>query len=250
MTLRHPFALAQARLAARFAALPDAAEWQRLAASRTFAAYVEDARGGPMEPWLKGISAVSEAHQVERALRAAFMDQVEETALWLPAAWRGAVLWTGWLPYLPLFAARAGGAPWPAWVAGDYRLGSLLDADGDLTPEARGSLAALVSVADPAAIPAAWSDAWHRRWPAVHGAARRHLVDLGGRVARHLAAFPGLPPGRTWEARAGLRERLRLGFHQRSLEPAAAFLYLALVLLDLERLRAGLLGRRLFDAAD
>jgi len=39
---------------------------------------------------------------------------------------------------------------------------------------------------------------------------------------------------------------LRLTFHQRLLEPVTVFIYLALVLLDLERLRAELLRRCLF----
>lgn len=249
MTPRYRFALAQARLAARYAALADDSDWQRLAASRSFAAYVEDARGGRLQPWLKGISAVSDAHQVERALRASFVDQVEESAGWLPAAWRPAVHWMGWLPYLPLFAARAGGASWPAWVAGDYRLANLLDETGDLRPAARAELAPLTDTAEPAQVPGAWADAWQRRWPGVHADPRGHLEDLSARVSRHLAAFPGLPPERAWQARGELRERLRLTFHQRLLEPATVFLYLALVLLDLERLRAGLLGRLLFDEA-
>lgn len=249
MIHRHPFALAQARLAARYAALPDDSEWQRLAAARTFAAYVEDARGGRLHPWLKGISALSDAHQIERALRASFFDQVEETASWLPVAWRPATQWLAWLPYLPLFAARAGGASWPAWVAGDYRLGPLLDETGDLRPSARAVLAPLVTAGDPAAVPGAWANEWQRRWPGLHADLRGHLEELSARVASHLARFQTLPPERTWQARGELRERLRLTFHQRLLEPAAAFLYLALVLLDLERLRAGLLGRLLFDEA-
>jgi hypothetical protein len=50
-----------------------------------------------------------------------------------------------------------------------------------------------------------------------------------------------------WSLRRELRERLRLEFHRLPLEPLTAFAFLALVALDLERLRAALMERALFD---
>jgi hypothetical protein len=67
--------------------------------------------------------------------------------------------------------------------------------------------------------------------------------DLGA----HLAAFHQSPPDAAWGLRQALRDRLRVRFHQHPLQPLIIFLYLALILLDLERLRGELLRRCLFS---
>ena len=68
-------------------------------------------------------------------------------------------------------------------------------------------------------------------------------------IRSHASAFPRSGEA-AWPLRRDLRERLRLGFHRLPLQPAAAFYYLALLALDLERLRAALMERALFDAAE
>jgi hypothetical protein len=54
----------------------------------------------------------------------------------------------------------------------------------------------------------------------------------------------------TWELRRELRARLGLLFHRRLREPASPFIFLILTALDLERLRAELVGRALFGTAE
>jgi hypothetical protein len=51
-----------------------------------------------------------------------------------------------------------------------------------------------------------------------------------------------------WDLRKRLRARLGLLFHRRLLQPAAAFVYLGLVIMDMERLRFELVTRALFGA--
>jgi hypothetical protein len=249
MTTR--LAYAEARLSARYAALPGENEWQRLAAARTFASFVEEARVGPFQTWIKGVSALSDAHEIERALRALAWDLVDEAADWVPQGWRSAVHWWAWIPFLPLLAQGLAGKPLPAWAARDYRLRALLDAEGALDPlaVAQHGLGPLGHGRDRTAVATAWAQEWRRLWPRVSGAPGRHLESLVAEIAAHLAHFALLTPAETWSARRVLRERLRLRFHQRVLEPASLFVYLALVLLDLERLRGELLTRALFPEA-
>jgi hypothetical protein len=71
---------------------------------------------------------------------------------------------------------------------------------------------------------------------------------LSERIEDHLSSFRQSTPAAAWDLRQALRERLRLQFHLRLLAPVSVFLYLALILLDLERLRAELLRRALFDS--
>ena len=110
------FAYAQARIQALLAALPGEQEWDRLAGSRTLSGFIEEARTGPMRPWIKGFSALSEPHAIERGLRALFRDLVDELAGWVPERWGEAVRWVAWLPVLPALGRVAGGGRMPAWI--------------------------------------------------------------------------------------------------------------------------------------
>ena len=67
------------------------------------------------------------------------------------------------------------------------------------------------------------------------------------RVLRdHRRAFVAADPAQGWLLRGSLRSRLALLLRRATLEPAAAFIHLALCALDLERLRAELLRRLVF----
>jgi hypothetical protein len=73
------------------------------------------------------------------------------------------------------------------------------------------------------------------------------LLDELARVLRaHLAAFhdPAVRDG--WPLRRALEARLTLLFRRAMLDPAAAFVFLALAALDLERLRGELVRRAAF----
>lgn len=242
------FYYCQARIQARFAALPGNADWQRLSGARTFPAFIEEARIGPLKPWVKGFSSLSGAHDLERGLRNLAWELVDEIAGWAPAPWTGAILWTGWVPLLPVFEHCARGDPPPQWASLDPRLRLLLADDGTLCPAAldRAGLSALISPGEPARVVSNWTKAWRDHWPATGRESRRQLDSLCTELDAHLSAFRSASVESAWGLRHGLREHLRLRFHQYLMQPATVFIYLALVLLDLERLRADLLSRNIF----
>jgi hypothetical protein len=62
----------------------------------------------------------------------------------------------------------------------------------------------------------------------------------------HAATFAAAPASQSRLLRAALRTRLALLLRRATLEPAAAFIHLALCALELERLRGELLLRTLF----
>jgi hypothetical protein len=243
------FSYPQARIQARYAALPADAEWQRLAGARTLGAYLEDARVGPMRPWVKGFSALSGAHDVERGLRTLAWEQVQEVAGWVPGAWRPAVTWVAWLPFLAVFEQLARAAPLPRWLRQDPRLADLLEDDGTPSPDAlrRHGLAALAAEGDSEQVLSRWVHEWQSRLPALRRGAARPLEIFSRDLSAHLAAFRQCSPDAAWDLRQALRDRLRLRFHQRALQPLTVFLYLALVLLDLERLRGELVRRCVYS---
>jgi hypothetical protein len=247
------FAYAQARVQARYAELPGEDAWQRLMAARTLGMFLEEAREGALRAWVKGFSAQSDGHDLDRGVRAIWQDEVIRVAAWLPLPWRPAVIWLRWLPLLPLLAHTGRGGPLPAWVGLDCTLRGLRRPDGTLEPEAlidAGAGALLPVSGDGTADPAldwasAWAREWRRLWPRCDRRFLTHLDRLAALIRAHAQAFPSVGEA-AWPLRRELRERLRLGFHRLPLQPAAAFSYLALVALDLERLRAALMERALF----
>lgn len=269
MTGRAGFAYCYARLSARFAALPGDGDWLRLAGARTLATFLEEARGGPLQPWIRGFSAGTDAHALERGLRALAWDLTCEVAAWAPPPWRAAIRWVAWIPYLPILAHLDPGAPAPPWVSRDPRLRALLDPTGTPDPAALvgaglgdlfgGATGIGTAPADPARVAQGWCAAWRARWPGgerppapgpIGSSEARDLDALRGRLEAHLLAFRGADPALAWALRRALRERLRLLFHRRPRAPVGVFVYLALALLDLERLRAELLGRLLFPGRE
>ena len=256
------FAYAQARLQARYAELPAESDWQRLSASRTLSGYLEDARGGALRIWVKGFSAQSNCHDIERGIRGQFIDTVDQLARFAPGPWREAVRWCRWLPWLGLFDhLRAGGAL-PVWAKRAYRLADLfgevgevggLDADA-VRSAGIGSLLSSVSAAvGPTAARSIamdgsgiWTGQWRRRWPACSRSGSIALESIVGLCATHLRAFRDAAPDAAWILRQQLRERLRFLFHLHLRQPVELFVFLALTALDLERLRRALLDRALF----
>jgi hypothetical protein len=240
------FAYAQARLQARYAELPGEDDWLRLAGARGLGLFLEEARTGALRGWVKGFSALSDAHDLDRGLRAIWREGVAEVARWLPAPWRAAVAWLNWLPLLPLLDHAGRYRTLPPWVACDASLRPLWGPDGALDTKALGAAGAAALLVPPADLARVWWSQWRGLWPACDKQALDKLERLTGRVLRHGQAFTQAGADTAWPLRRELRERLRLDFHRLPLQPAAAFAFLGLLALDLERLRAALMQRALF----
>jgi hypothetical protein len=244
------FAYTQARIQARYAELPGEDDWQRLAGARSLGIFLEEARDGALRGWVKGFSSLSDAHDLDRGLRAIWSDVVDQAASWMPQPWRAAFHWLRWLPLLPLLAHAAGGNPLPPWVDRDGSLQPLRGADGAYEPGALIVARAGALAVPPEGLAAAWRVEWRRLWPACDRRFTINLEHLAALVSRHAQVFSQAGSDAAWPLRLELRERLRLDFHRLPLQPAAAFAFMALVGLDLERLRAALMQRALFSVME
>lgn len=243
------FAYAQARIQARHGARPSETDWQQLDGVADFALYLDQARGTPLAPWVANLGLATPVHELESRLRAALRALIEEVAGWLPRPWVPAARWTAQLLGLPLAQQLARGAEVQPWMRRDESLAPWLVASpagpaGPLAgPSARLRLAARQGQAW---LPDVWLEQWRGLWPPMGRAQREALEQLVQLMRPHLRGFAQLPAERAWEARRALQQRLQRLFRAAAFGPAAAFIYLALVALDLERLRAALVGRALY----
>lgn len=232
---------AHARIGARWGARADEALWLRIETTRDLAGVLALARGSALACWLDGLGPVegqagptgpAAAHLIEHTLRRAWRARVAELAAWLPPAWQPALEWCAWLVDLPLAQALARGEPAPAWAAEAAMPAALQDA----------------ARAAPERTLAAWLALWRARLPGgVGGSGSTALVrELVPLLQAHVAALgaPGLVDA--WGPRRALHARLAALLRRHVGEPVAAFAYLALSALELERLRGELVRRAAF----
>ncbi len=215
---------AQARLQARYGAHPVEAQWRQLAVHRDVAAYLAAARAMPFATWLAGIEDSAGPHEIERALRRLWRKAVAEVARWLPAEWGPATHWVASLIDLPAFAHRERGAAPPKGLELDDRLAPLAGGKANLEQ---------------------WQAHWAHLWPQDRDADRGELLQLCAQLRQHLADFAQCDAGAAWEVRRALRSRTAYAFRRAALQPVAGLLFLLLLALDLERLRADLMLRAL-----
>ena len=242
---------AQARLCARYGQRPDELAWRHIEHVRSFAGMLDVARTSALRVWMAGIGPTTTPHEIEALLRGQWRALVADVARWMPDAWQAAVAWCAVAADLPVVVHLARGGATLPWMQDDPVLRDLCEraAAGFGTAPIGGPLAPLAPAwADPGRIGSLWRDEWRRRMPGRHADAPRLVDEFAHLMHRHLGAFrdPSVRDG--WPLRQTLQARLVLLFRRAMLDPAAAFLFLALAALDLERLRGELLRRAAFPA--
>lgn len=221
------FAYPGARLQARFGRLLTEAAWERLSHIGNLGAFLQAARDSPLRPWVLHLDGGSDAHQIERHLRVQFRQRVRMVSDWLPQEWQAALRALESLPDLPLaHHLRRGGVAYP-WLGADPAWASLL-------------ASARAAAAKPPVVESltAWMARWRGLWPRMSAEERDALEAL----VRMLERSGAVPLG---EAAAAPRIELRRAFRRNTRAPAGAFAYVALLWLELLRLRGALLRRRL-----
>jgi hypothetical protein len=253
--------LTQARVLARHGERLAAADWRRIEAMRDWAPALELARATALRPWLEGITADSDVAQVEATLRRHWRGVVAEVAAWMPTAWHAAVRWCAWLPELPLVQHLARGGDPPPWLHDDDAWRAVAEAAPGARADAlaAGPAAALADAwRAPDDAGRAWLAEWRRRLPAgkcddaapdaTSGSSNGSLAALERTLHAHATVFRAAPASQGWALRGTLRDDLVQLLRRAALEPAIAFIHLALCALDFERLRAELLRRVIFPA--
>ena len=244
------FGYAQARLQARHGDRAAEAHWTQLRGTGDLGHFLQIARNTPLRPWVIHLSPQSSIHEVEYSLRRELRTYILEVARWQPAAWRAAAAWCVWLVDLPALQHLMREQYALQWMFDDPVLKGLASENLAMRKAALGesAIAPLFRAWQRGqSLPDAWQEQWRALWPT--GAPRLYtaaLEQIAARFETHRQRFVELRPEFTDQARQALGRRLELAFRRLASQPAAAYLHLALIALDLERLRGELVRRALF----
>ena len=248
---------AHARSSARLAGRPDERLWQQLRASRRVRALLDAVRTSPAAAYVSGIEPLASVDAMELAFRQQFRLRVDEAVRWAPDEWAEALRWTRPLIDLPALVHLATDAAVLPWMRVDpefapYALPTLPERHTALVA---GPLAPLAqTLVDAGGEPPrgasrvhraidAWERHWRTLWPRVNVDERANLDALVRLLVRHEQDFGTVAVDDAAAARAELAARLSSLRRRAAAQPAALFAWLALLALDLERLRGEFVAR-------
>lgn len=239
MSVRPQWSYVQARLQARHGERLQEGDWRGVEAALSLDHYIERARTTVLRRFVDVVHAPMSSHAIERALRAAWRDYVAEVADWLPTEWQPATQWAAYVPDLPAIDALLKGDA-RDWMRQDLLLSTPAEGHANL-------LAPLTGAESGASLAARWYAHWLSLWPRGGKADARLLSELADIVRAHVKQ---LAAAGAQETSAPYRRELSRAvsrlFRRHGATAVAVFCHLILVALDLERLRGGLVRRRLF----
>jgi hypothetical protein len=236
---------AYARISSRFGERPNEAAWRGIAIVRGLPAFLDAARSPPFRRWISGIAADAGPHSIEALLVGHWRALVDELCEWMPDPWHAALSWAGTFVDLPVaeYLARGGAVlPWMQDVPRYRELGE----NGGAPPD-HGPLAPLaIAWTHPEGLFRAWCGELSQRVPRSAREAGSPIADCAHLLLAHRSALadPTIKDGIL--LRRVLVSRLSALYRRATLDPAAAFIFLALSALDMERLRGELLRRAIF----
>jgi len=251
MSERPRWGYVQARLQARHGERLQEVDWRAIEAARSTDQFIERARASPLRRFTERMQARMSSHAIERILRETWRSYVAELSGWVPDEWGQAVLWAAVVPELPISDAVLRGKA-PGWAEQDPAFAEFAKTDGQKhkAAPANAALAALDALPGrERTLGARWYAHWRSLLPRHH-AQDRGLLALSAAIKTHIERLDRAGPHETSAPyRLDLARKVTRVFRRQAGSPAAVFCHLALVALDLERLRGDLLRRRLFEPA-
>jgi hypothetical protein len=239
----------QARLQARHGDRPGADDWRLIEASADLSHFLEAIRRSALKRWVTDLNPDMDPQAIERALRSAWRDTVDQVAGWAPPAWGPAVSWLRWLPDLPAIDHLMRGGKVPPWMRSDPVMRALAYDEPQRRREALAELP--IAALHPEAadgqprVVEAWVEAWLARLPDAGRLRRAELEAVLEAVRRHIETMRSSEDLDGRALRNALATRLLRGFRHGAGTATAMFCHLLLDGLELERVRAGVMTRRL-----
>ena len=256
MTVIHGIAYAQARIQSRYGKRADAGVWLKLHNIHDLGSYLQSAQQTPLRHWILGISSSHSSHDIELTLRQKYRRHVDEVAGWMPEDWKKTLQWIKRLVDLPVLQYLVdGGEPLP-WMKSDPCINGFIADDPPLRLQAirhEGNSIMVDSWQQSGSILAGWLAQWGSLCPkSAHD--DRGLQTLVKLLHEQMPLQSSQQPSKQQAAQPTdyeiMFDRLRLVFRRYAFQPAAVYAYLAIVALDLHRIRSDLMQRLFFQQAD
>lgn len=245
-------AYAQARVQARFSNRPTEAFWRELEAGRELLHLIEFVRPSALGAAAGSVSAAVDGHAIEARLRDHWSAACAEVAAWYPPAWRPAMRWLAWLPWIAGLESLARDRPAPDWMQDaalfDELAGESIDARADRLLD--GPLAALAGAFGSGLnLAVAWHAQWRDQWPPANPRLLRGLDQLDATLGYFLPGSAELDAA-PFDAAVDMAEATtKRVFRRFAGTPVAGLSLLVLLALDHARLRAALVGACWFGLA-
>ncbi len=239
---------ALARVHARIGQRLDEPGWRRLETNRDLGLYLAAVRSTTLADWVSSFDPQNDCHTFERVLRAQWRRYVDTVAAWHPLVWQAWLAWLAWLPDLSLLQQLARPDPAPPWLLADPLYGPM--APGTSADRAAALAKTALAPLEPALAGrsspvAAWRAHWDALRPLPDSHTQHSLELLLHEMQRHGEDLLRAPD--TAEAaRSELANRIQRLMRTAADTVIVTVCHLALLALDLERLRGDLACRRLF----
>lgn len=233
---RAAFSSMQTRLQARHGDRPTASDWSHLESSDDLANYLQLARRSPLRPWVIGLHDSFGAHEMELSLNQHLREYINNVASWMPGKeWSHLIRLCAQLLDLPTVHYLQQGQDIPSWLRDDPALRTFVEGSQSAREEAiRSSPYSWLTNNTDASPVALWLHHWQKQWPPAYQQGLQAVVDVVETHRTATLATEDIP---------ALERQLTALFRRYAFEPAAAVSHLALVALDLERLRGALTVR-------
>lgn len=248
--MRKDFIYTQTRLQARHGMRPDDHTWALVESQKDLAGYLQSARQSRLAPWVMGLQSNDASHLLESVLLKHFRNYIMEVMVWVPSSWRRSVGWIVCLSYLPILQHLLSNNTAYSWMLEDPRI--KLATGSDLEQRI-----AHISQSEFSPLLKYWNpdvhilDAWMRHWSTLCPQQKRKssasFDSFLNLLTTHRDVFQQLSVDRTWQQRKLLARKATVMFRNYAYQPVNVFVHLLLVALDVERLRGGIIQRRLFD---
>lgn len=245
------FTYAQARLQARYGKRADSHVWLRLHNIHDFTSYLQVAQQTSLRPWVLGISSTHSSHSIELILRQKYRQHVDEVAGWVPEAWKNPLQWIKRLPDLPVLQyLLANGSPMD-WMKSDPDIDIFTDGAPAARQQAmrdKGCASLVNAWLQGESLVAGWISHWNQIRPETQ-AYDEGLLSM----ERLLQTYPlqseqaGALSAEDYEA---ADKKLGSLFRRYTFQPAGICAYLAVVAIDIHRLRSDLMRHVIFQGCE
>jgi hypothetical protein len=244
-------AYAQARIQSRYGRRADAGVWLKLHNIHDLGSYLQAAQQMPLRHWVLGLGLGHSSHEIELTLRHKYRSHVDEVANWMPIEWKQSLRWIKRLVDLPVLQYLVEGGEPLAWMRSDPEIANFIADDPRLCLQAirqAGNGVMVDSWQKNGSILKGWLSQWNDLRP-ESGLQNQGIERLERLLHEQMQAQSKHQQGTPATDYDIISERLRLIYRRYAFLPAAVFAYLAMVAVDIHRLRNDLMQRLYFQQA-